>query len=261
MNLKLLLFPTLLFLAVFLIIVYIKPDIETILTKRDEETSKQETLRKVEVVEGNIRSLAQSLNQKNDVESLVNRYLPQSIDQERSLDIVNFLAQQTGVAVNKIDMKENQQVQQTVVVTSETGETDPNQGGTLLERGPESPRSYGVTVDVMGNYQNLRTFFERLYHTDRMRAVNVFTLRQPEQMERFRGEQEIIPADFLLATISMDFFYAPSVGAGNALTQSIFQKDRIDFSAANQLVDFINSPVGDLAPASPGRSNPFEAIP
>lgn len=259
MSLKLLLFPTLLLLAVFLIIVYIKPDIETILIKREEETTKQESLRKVESIEGNIRSLAQSLNSKNEIETLVNRYFPTSIDQERSLDVINFLAQQTGVAVNGVAMKENRETQ-TVVVVSETGEAVPGEA-VVAERGPESPRSYQATVDVMGTYQNLRSFFDRLYHTDRMRAVKAITMRQPEQSERFQGEVEVIPANFLLATIEMDFFYASSVGGGNALTQPIFQKSTIDFSSANQLLDFVNSPVGDLTPIAPGRDNPFEAIP
>lgn len=259
MNLKLFLFPTLLILATFLSIVYIKPDIENILIKREEETTKQEALRSAENIESNIRSLSQSLNGKNEVERLVGRYLPLDIDQERSLDVVNFLAQQTGVAVNGIVMKENRETQ-TVVVVSETGEADPGQVAST-ERGPESPKSYEASIEVMGTYQNLRAFLDRLYHTDRMRAVNNLLIRKPEDSERFQAEQEIIPSDFLLANIEMDFFYASSTGGGNALVQPIFQKNTIDFSSANRLVDFVNSPVGDLAPASYGRINPFESIP
>lgn len=259
MNLKLLLFPTLLVLAVFLGVVYIKPDIESILVKREEEEAKREALRSAENIESNIRSLSQSLNGKKEVETLVNRYLPSTIDQERSLDVVNFLAQQTGVAVNGIAMKENRETQ-TVVVVSETGEADPSQAAST-ERGLESPKSYQATIEVMGTYQNLRAFLDRLYHTDRMRAVNNLVMRKPGDSERFQAEQEIIPADFLFANIEIDFFYAASVSGGNALVQPIFQKDTMDFSSINRLVDFVNSPVGDLAPANYGRVNPFEPIP
>ncbi len=259
MTLKLLFFPTLLILAVFLSIAYIKPDIENILIKREEEATKQEALRSAENIESNIRSLAQALNGKKDIETLVNRYLPTSIDQERSLDVVNFLAQQTGVAVNGIAMKEKQETQ-TAVVVSETGEADPNQVA-VTERGPESPKSYLATIEVMGTYQNLRAFLDRLYHTDRMRALNSLLIRKPDDSERFQAEQEIIPADFLRANIELDFFYASPVSGGNGLVQPIFQKNTMDFSPANRLVDFVNSPVGDLTPGNYGRTNPFEAIP
>lgn len=266
MSLKILLFPTLIVLSVVLIIGYIKPDIEAILTKRDEEATKTEELRNVETVEGNIRSLSQGLNRKSDLETLVKRYFPESIDQERSLDVINFLAQQTGVAVTGVSMNENpvlqpEQPTPEVAPSADPFAATPEAGTAPIPAAPEPQRSYRAEIGVMGTYNNLRNFFDRLYHTDRMRVAAELTLQKPSDSERFRQEQEIIPADFLKGTIALDFAYAPAQSTGNALHQPLFQKNTLDLGVANRLVDFVNSPVGDLVPASPGRSNPFEAVP
>lgn len=261
MSLKLLFFPITLLLAVFLSVVYIKPDIETILLKRTEEAAKQEALRNVESVEANVRAIAQSLDQRKAVTTLVNRYFPASIDQERSLDVINFLAQQAGIIVNGIELKENQKE----LPPQAAVEAEPvdflGEASSAQNRGPDVPESYQATITVMGSYENLRNFFDRLHHTDRLRVMRSLQVGQVPDADRFVGEQEIIPAGFLAATLAVDFLYAPLVGGGNALKQSIFQKDTLDFSSANRLADFVNSPVGDLAPVSPGRTNPFEAVP
>ncbi len=267
MNLKILLFPTFVILSVILIIGYIQPDVKNILAKREEEVAKQEMLRNAETIESNIRSLSQALTQKKEIETFVKRYFPESIDEERSLDVINFLAQQTGVVVTGVSMKENPRVKKEVFLVDAIGAgADPTAlaSGTeasVENSAPEPPQSYRVQVMVMGTYQNLRSFFDRLYHTDRMRAIDDLILSRPSDAERFREEREIIPADFLEGSVTFDFLYVPAESAGNALAQPLFQESSLDFGPANQLVDFVNSPVGDIMPAGPGRSNPFEAIP
>lgn len=266
MSLKLLLFPTLLVLGIILIVGYIKPDIVSILDQREQESAKQQSLQKVEGVANNIQALTRELNDKGNLEALVKRYVPVAIDQERSLDIVNFLAQQTGVTLRGISVLEEKRSPKPAPVevpaTDGLLPSDPTAGGSVMEStAPEPSEQYAVQVDAMGTYANLRNFYDRLYRTDRWRVVSEFTLMQPKDIERFRGDQEVIPADHLLSSITFTFPYLPSLNPGNALSQELFQKDKLDFGIANQLNDFVNSPVGDLSPGNPGRSNPFEALP
>lgn len=264
MSLKLFLFPTLIVLSVILIIWYIKPDVETILTQQETERTKQGELQNVERIGENIKSLTVVLDQKNDTEKLVKRYYPEKIDQERSLDVINFLAQQTGVVLSGVAMAENPRVQE-VTPSAEVANADPFAAASDATAATESvtaaPESYRAQIRVMGTYPNLRNFFDRLYRTDRMRVVNEFSIGQLLESERVQDGQEIIPADFLIATLSLDFFYTSVANAGNALHQELFKQNTLELGAANQLVDFVNSPVGDLAPAVAGRPNPFQINP
>lgn len=263
MSLKLLLFPTLIILSVVLIIWYIKPDIETILTQQEMERVKQSELENVEQIGKNIQSLTAFLDQKNDTEKLVKRYYPDKMDQERTLDVINFLAQQSGVVITSLSMIENprmKDVPQAQEVNADPFASAEGEAGATPATST-SPESYQAKVRTMGTYSNLRNFFDRLYHTDRMRVMNELTLEQIDESERSREGQEIIPADFLTASVGVDFFYAPTLNAGNALHHELFKKNTLDLGTATQLVDLVNSPVGDLAPASSGKSNPFQATP
>ncbi|TXH01810.1 MAG: hypothetical protein E6P95_01175 [Candidatus Moraniibacteriota bacterium] len=263
MSLKLLLFPTLIILSVVLIIGYIKPDIETILAQREVERVKQGELENVERIGQNIQTLTAFLDQRNDTEKLIKRYYPEKMDQERTLDVINFLAQQSGVVITNLAMIENARPQAAVAAPEVNADpfasAEQENGG--VQSAPQLPLSYQARIRVMGAYSSLRIFFDRLYHTDRMRVMNEFSLEQIAESERVRDGQELIPADFLEASLMIDFFYTAPLNAGNALQHDIFKQDTLDLVGATQLVDFVNSPVGDLAPVSSGKSNPFEAAP
>lgn len=264
MNLKMLLFPTLIILGVYLSIAYIQPDIVSVLSKREEELVKSASLKQVEAIEQNIRSLTQSLNQQPDEEALVGRYFPENIDEERSIDIINFLAQQSGVAVTELDLKENPRITPTTAPSENTGTNadpfatapTPTTSNTTVM---EVPQSYRAQIAVLGPYPNIKNFFDRLYRTDRFRMLTSFSIEEPDM--RLQGTEQIIPPDFLEGKTTLNFLYAPLRSAGNAVGQALFQKNTLDLGVAHQLTDFVNSPVGNLAPASPGRGNPFEIIP
>ena len=261
MSLKILFFPTVIILAVILVIGYIQPDIETIFAKRSEKEVKMEDLRKAELIYANITALNKALDGRQEAESFIKRYFPQSIDQERALDIVNFLAQQTGVVVTDIDMIKNERPRTEAVGTVGAG-VDPTEVSvsTVTEAPPEVPESYRVGIVTMGTYENLRSFFDRLYRTDRFRVLRDLKLSDLDLAREGEGG-EIIPPDFLKGEIVLDFLYLPKKNSGNALTKSLFQQSELDFSSANRLIDFVNSPVGDLAPSTLGRNNPFQTVP
>ncbi len=259
MSLKLLLFPTMLVIAFTIGFLYIRPDVQTILEQRTIETVKREALAKVATVETNLSSLSQSLSSRSETVRLVNRYLPQSLDQERAVDIVNFLAQQSGVVVSALRIKDSTPppVAPRSVSTTLGADEEPSPESLVPPAPPAEPvKSYEVNVTVMGPYDNIRGFFERMHRTDRLHRVVSWGIQKPTDRP-----QEVIPENFLEGILVADFQYFSEKRAGNALGQPLFESDSIDFRAANSLADFINSPVGDLERPAAGRGNPFESLP
>lgn len=262
MGLKLLVLPTLIGLSLLLAVMFIRPDVMSILEQRAVEATKQEALAKVEGVEKNIRSMVDSLDEKKETETLVKRYYPERMDQERAVDMVNFLAQQSGVIITGLSVTDQDVKKKSApAATLEEGTAASGEIDILSNTEPvvEPPKSYKIDVAVIGAYEGMRGFLERLYRTDRMRTLNTFTI---EEMPPVTGEEnESIPDNFLEGSVSLTFQYAPLRKAGNVLHHPLFQSATLDYTEASRLSDFINSPVSDLSVPQTGRSNPFERLP
>lgn len=257
MGIKVFLFPLIALLSLYLIIGYIQPDVVAILEQRETSKIKTDALAKAETVEQNIRSLAQSLDQHQDSEALLKRYFPTAIDQERSVDMVNFLAQQAGVSVVRLLISE-EKTKKTVAVAAPAPEDGADASLTAEAPAPEEAKQYRVSVTVLGPYEQVRNFLERLYRTDRMHGLVSFEIRKPTASV---GQETQLSDTFLEGELVADFYYTPLRRAGNALSQPVFQNSTFDFQVTNRLADFINSPVGDLEPGTMGRENPFMALP
>lgn len=260
MGLKLLVFPTIVGLSLILAVMFIQPDVMSILEQRAIESTKQEALSKIETVAANIQNMSSSLDSRKETELLIKRYYPDKVDQERAVDMVNFLAQQSGVIVTKISLVEQENKKKSVS-SAQDESTASEEVDILSNTEPivEPPKSYKVDVTVMGTYESIRGFFERLYRTDRFRAMNSFSVQEITLKTEKEGES--IPDNFLEGSMSLDFRYIPQKRAGNVLHHPLFQSESLDYSSANQLADFINSPVSDLTIPTTGRSNPFEKMP
>lgn len=255
MSLKLILFPGILIISLTIIFGYIRPDIITILEKRATEAAKRSDLAKVESIETNVQTLSQSIRARQETEHLVQRYLPLAVDQERAVDMVNFLAQQSGVVVTSLYIKDSTPPPSVNVqpITTLAGE---GEVVTMPDAAPEPPKSYAVQVTVLGVYENIRSFFERLHRTDRLHQTELMAIKRP--IDR---PQQNLPESFLEGVLTLDLKYYPEKRSGNALNQPLFAESSLDFGAANTLADFINSPVGDLVQPAVGRVNPFEPLP
>lgn len=260
MGLKLLVFPSILILSLVLVIGFIQPQVMSILEQRETKKVKEEALSKVESVESNIRSLSQTLLSRRESERLIYRYYPEKTDQERAVDMINFLAQQSGVTITSFEITqavENRKKVVPVETQSEDGTIiDPAASGEVTAT---PPSHYGVTVRAIGPYSSLRGFFERLYRTDRLRTVKSFGLNEIKRVSQ--EEKDAIPPEFLEGIAKFEFLYVDRKKSGNALNQPLFQSGTLDLSGVNQLVDFISSPVSDLVSPPKGRVNPFQALP
>lgn len=257
MKLKILILPTFIILELILVISYIKPNIDAITTMREEIALEKDALSRVDSVTANIGSINQSLADNTEKVSFVERYYPREIDEERIVDMFNYLAQLSGVIIVEFEVTRNEKQ---APAPSETPAVD--ESGAIIEALPDGPESYEVTVSVLGAYQNIKDFFNRVHRSDRLhvqKGLSV-TLREgsgsPEGIEEdlARG----IQPDFLRGSVTADFLYLKERRVGNALNVAIFKTPEFDFSSADTLIDFVTSPIPVLEVSGAGSPNPFQ---
>jgi hypothetical protein len=119
--------------------------------------------------------------------------------------------------------------------------------------------SYVGTVSVMGAYSNIKDFFQRLSQSDRYRVTQRFVVEKPAENDtQSEGEQPAYPADFLKGTYEAQFSYFPVRAMGRALDMALFQKERFDFGAVDNLINFVSNPLPSMEANLSPKSNPFQ---
>ncbi|MFZ1626689.1 MAG: hypothetical protein WAT81_02680 [Candidatus Moraniibacteriota bacterium] len=263
MSLKILILPTLIILDVIITIGYIKPNVDGILAKQIEIQTAKDDLGKVDSIIANIQSIGRSVTGRSEVVSFVEKYYPSVLDEERVVDMFNYLAQQSGIVVNGVDVTMNPEVGASDTTYSDainSGLTD--EEATLMASAAAlaAPKSYTTQIRVIGAYDNIKDFFSRIHHADRLHAVEEFSINKREQgtIDAKDDDTAVAQANFLEGTLRAQFPYLGPQRTANALNDPLFQSPNFDFKIAEKAASFVTNPLPMLDAGSTGRANPYE---
>lgn len=263
MSLKILILPTFIILEVIIAIGYIKPNVDAILTKQDEIVAAKDALARVDSIVANIQAIGRSVSSRSEAVSFIEKYYPKSLDEERVVDMFNFLAQQSGIIVTGVTVVEDPELR----VADNVYNDAINNGLTPEEATLKAqaatlaaPKSYTAKVTVLGAYANIKDFFTKIYHADRLHATEEFTVEYRKQ-DPNKAEEEAalgIQNNFLIGTLRAKFPYVGDQHTGDALNDPLFQSTAFDFKPAEQAISFVTNPLPMLESGTGGRTNPFE---
>lgn len=263
MSLKILILPTFIILEVIIAIGYIKPNIDDILAKQSEIQVAQESSAQVDTITGNIQAIGQSVSSRPEAISFVEKYYPKVLDEERVVDMFNYLAQQSGMIVTGLKVEANEEVKVVDTVYNDainTGST-PEEATLMAEAAAlAAPKSYTASVTVIGAYANVKDFFTKVHHADRLHMIEQFTVESREQ-DPSQAEEEAargIQSNFLVGTLRATFPYVGQQRTGDALNDPVFQAAAFDFTSADKVISFVTNPLPTLEGGQGGRENPFE---
>lgn len=263
MSLKILVLPTFIILEIAIAIGYIKPNVDAILAKRSEIAAVEESLARVDSVNANIQSVGQSLKSRSETVNFVRKYYPLALDEERVVDLFNYLAQQSGIIVTGVEITKNLGVNVHDVVYNESinaGSTPEQAAAKADAAALAAPHAYLAKVTALGAYPNLKDFLARVHHSDRLHAAQEFSIIQREKNPA-KSEEEAalgIQDSFLIGSVQAEFPYVGEQRVGDALSDPIFQESSFDFKVAEQAITFVTSPLPPLDTGSAGRPNPYE---
>lgn len=261
MSLKILVLPTFIIIELIVVILYVKPNADAILEQRAQIDSESEALAKVDAVRENVQSIAQSLKSRTDTVRFVQAYYPEVLDEERVIDLFNYLAQQSGVIVAKVA------IQQKAVAAPEGSSYQdflnagltPEQA-TIQEEAAQAaiPKSYTGRVSVVGEYANIKDFFSRVRHADRIQRVREYSVEAKASEKKNEEDAPAQPSTVLAGELEVEFPYVKKQRAQSVLNDPLFQTNTFDFAPADRVVNYVTSPLPKLEPGAAGRTNPFE---
>lgn len=245
MGLKLLVFPLSVLIAFILGIWKAYPEIQRIMTLQTEIETQKQALETVNNKVKNAQSLDGDLSAHADLERVVLEYLPTGQDDERMLDALNFLASQSGVVVSGAEFKSESKNNEPAVnqaTATEAVATDPN--------APKSIpfRKVDVSVSVMGSYEGIRAFLEKISHT------NHFHQFVRVDIKKSSNSQE---GSMLEGSMGIVFSYFQESRMAKLSSGDVFASSSIDFSQAENLKKYISDPVPALDASGAGKANPF----
>jgi Tfp pilus assembly protein PilO len=275
MKLKLLIVPFFVIMSLVIGIGMIKPDYDSWVTKKRELTQKRAEVDRLESLRANIDSLTSNLDQNKDLETFMLRFYPLALDQERVIDAFNFISTQSGLTISAMDIKElvNEKQEDVVVpgggILSPMGESAIAEGadGTrppTIDGAPPmvvyvqpEPDSFTAQVKVKGSYENIKSFFARLYKLDRMHELRNITVSEAKKETNAEGE-EVAPSGILEASFEAKFSYVMDKDNTTAMGAAVFGKSSFDIEKATSSREWASTSIAELNVDNAGRPNPFQ---
>jgi Tfp pilus assembly protein PilO len=259
MRLKVLIVPFFIVMILILGIGYIKPDFDAIQTKKAEQAIKETKVANIETVKGNIDSLNSALDTQPDTEKFMYQYLPEVLDQEQVIDAFNFLANQSGLAITKMDLDKPIEVAsapEPIAVPAPGGILSPAGLGDLevpiVPAAPAVAKIFILKGSVAGQYENIKTFFNQVSHIERFQKIRLFSIETDTT-----GDTENADGN-LIGTFEAEFGYLPLDPLTSALSMPVFSQAKFDTSDVDTLVTQLTSAIPTLEKGTTGKPNPFQ---
>lgn len=262
MSLKFLMIPSSILITFAIMIGFIRPDIATLQEKKSAHVAMLAKEENMDTLLSNIDALTASLDSEWETERFVIEYLPKQMDQGRVIDIFNYLAAQSGVAV--IIMALAEVIDETSDRVTDVDSVKPA-GLTNATGAPVAPpvasytvrpKTFSARVLVNGQYENIKEFLQRLAHMNRMHKTQNFSIEKQEKAGGADADQA--ESGILVGSFEAHFDFFDAHTGYNALSTPIFSKGVFDMSPFEKISRWVTEDVPLLEKPTTGRPNPFQ---
>lgn len=245
MKLKLFVLPFFLVMILILVIGYMKPDFDIIFEKRAEIDTRNTSLKDMDSVLSNISALNNSLDRNADAEVFMLDYLPYTMNQDQTIDAFGFLASQSGLIVSDMGLKKIDEVANIAIAPD----------GSIAENtNTNKVKTFQLTGSVLGTYENIKVFYDRLAHISRFQKIQSFSIEKKIETTSLQSEGAVSD---LKGTFVATYGYLPKKPVLSALDIPVFFQSELNFSAVALLKEgMTNMPT--LGKDQVGKPNPFQ---
>lgn len=277
MKVKILLFPLSLTIVFAISIFWTKPEISSALIVKESVVNSKSRLEKVSAVVGNISTLDRSLNEKSEDERFVGKYLPKIGSDERILDQANFLAGESQIllvsaklenvpnklvqeAANQIELDaERKEVMNASPGNIFGGGSSSSTDVVFVDTNPESRmRLTKVSLSVMGKYDQIKSFVERMYRADYFHRFVSLKIGKDTSLQGDASESpQAKDPEILSVEAVVEFASLPEASVDKGSFLKAFEKPSFDYSIVENLRTRASGEILPLDASPSGRSNPF----
>jgi len=238
MRLKIFFFPIALVVSIVLFIWFISPEFSQLKGDKSELDSQKNILREIKVKKQNVNNLNASLDGNSDKEKLVLEYFPSVEKEEEIINMLNYSATSSGIAL--LDF--NADIVKDSPKSFKAAEAEENKAPEVMVRKTK------VKLSLAGSYENIRSFFDKIYKIKRANDISMVNISSQPESESLLAEAEIY------------FSYLPQIHLSmeNELSDPIFSQKSFNFTVADKVAELTSENNVSKLEANPGgRSNPF----
>ncbi len=257
MRLKLFFFPTALLITVVMFIWYIYPLWQGKGGISDQHKKLKETKQTLETFRAKKTSLNQAvemLDNHNDDVKFAFQFIPLKSNDLFILNSLSQIADQSGLILNSINVSEEKK-------SNKKEQSEKNKTVDVLN--DMNWRSAVASVNVIGSYEQVKSFLTSLYHLDRYNQIDSLDIETNNKSENANENEN--QANLLTFNAKINFRYLPDAlipveGEEKFLDNFQFSENYFNFLAINSLKEKnnIQSQGGGLEEGITGQiTNPF----
>jgi len=262
MSLKPFLFLALIIGTLYLVIFLIWPDAQLIAIKKQELKASQDIVSGIKEKNVNITNLIASLNDSQNLnqKDFVFNYIPLEKREETIFNSLSRIAVSEGVALGGVSLD----IQKEEVPVAVAPEVPQSSQGVIFGAGvgadgvviPASvlpgERKIKTTALILGKYENVKKFIEKVYVLDMLKSVSGVTLTS---VKDDKGN----PTENVSANVVANFSFIAEAKINNDYSSPIFGKKSFNFAIVDQIKTLLSQKAEAVTVEGSGRSNPFLA--
>lgn len=275
MKVRLILFPLAIVIALAVSIFWIQPEISSAISLREQDNAVSARLAEMDRVIANIDSLDKTLSENSGDRQFVETYLPSKMSDDSIIDEVNFLAGEAGILLISAQMKPisselAQMAKQQTQTNAEQTEIASNSPGSLVASGASSGsevvftasspdariRSTEVSISVLGKYDQIKTFADRIYHANHFQNFVSMDISRKVDVQ-VEPKSSTLASDVLDATFVIRFGALPITSVSSGVFLDTFKSPTFQLAVVQDLHGRVASELPALIVSPTERPNPF----
>jgi len=252
MKLKILLAPSIIILAVVLLIWVVYPaytnGTDGVYEKYQALEKQKEMTTNLLARLDNVKKLGSALDNDVDAKNTIFNYIPQNKEDEKVIENLNFLAMKNSLAVLNISLSEP--ASDLALAPAPVDATAPQTGAVPVKK--VTPKKLLANFSVFGTYENMRVLLDNL---NKMKRFNKISLLE---MKSTRKEDQSL-SDNLQMNITLEFDYLLNnyVLSDEDINNDVFAGGAFDQKIVDEIVKSKNVDVNNVLPGEIGTNNPF----
>ncbi len=251
MRLKILLTPVAFFIAIVVAIWYIWPVAMDIWSKTEEIKVSQKNLDSTLTKKSNVEVLTSVLDKNKDREEFISNFLPPTKNEEKIVNGINYLANDSGVNLAGISITNEKA---STLSSGQSANTD------LADSSSAPIVKYAIAnVNISGKYENIKIFISQIHKMEIINKVSLLSISK-ELNTNINANANVENAeggDTLIANVEIKFGYMPYINQAGSDLSAVFSQSNFNFGSYSKINELIARKIPVLDTGQKGKVNPF----
>jgi len=253
MRLKILLTPVAFFIAIVVAIWYIWPVAVDIWSKTEEIKVSQENLDSTLTKKSNVEVLTSVLDKNKDREEFITNFLPPTKNEEKIVNGINYLANDSGVNLAGISITNEK--------TSTLSSSQSVNADSTNSSSAPTVKFAIANVNISGKYENIKIFLSQIYKMEIINKVSLLSISKELNTNinanADANAENTEGGDVLIANVEIKFGYMPYINQAGSDLSAVFSQSNFNFGSYSKINELIARKIPVLDAGQKGKVNPF----